>query len=292
MQYVLNPYNRNISDEDLLQDMSNVARQLNKNTITIDEYNKLGKYSASTIIRRFGSWLKCLEKANLSTNGHNFICTYSEQDIKDDILRVLHLLKQETLTEKQYDKYGKYSGRTLGKKYNGWNNVLKLCGLKIQYLHQISDVELFIEIERVWSKLGKQPTTSDIKSGVSQYSLNTYTRHFGGWRNTLISFINYVNQDSSDKSEDKDLTTFIIKSDKISKHKTTRDINLRLRFKVFQRDNFKCCICGASPAVDSSVQLHVDHIKPWSKGGETVLENLQTLCSKCNLGKSDLDTEN
>ncbi|WP_367275291.1 HNH endonuclease [Microcoleus sp. CAWBG58] len=25
----------------------------------------------------------------------------------------------------------------------------------------------------------------------------------------------------------------------------------------------------------------------WSKGGETVLENLQTLCSLCNLGKSN-----
>ncbi|WP_343324290.1 HNH endonuclease signature motif containing protein [Streptococcus sp. Marseille-P8640] len=38
----------------------------------------------------------------------------------------------------------------------------------------------------------------------------------------------------------------------------------------------------------SNVVLHVDHIIPWSKGGETVLGNLQTLCSKCNLGKSDL----
>ena len=75
------------------------------------------------------------------------------------------------------------------------------------------------------------------------------------------------------------------------KHKTTRDISLRLRFKVLMRDNFKCCICGASPATDFSVQLHVDHIKPWSKGGETTIDNLQTLCSKCNLGKSDLDME-
>ncbi|MBE7422767.1 MAG: HNH endonuclease [Zoogloeaceae bacterium] len=25
----------------------------------------------------------------------------------------------------------------------------------------------------------------------------------------------------------------------------------------------------------------------WSKGGNTVLKNLQTLCSVCNLGKSD-----
>ena len=70
-------------------------------------------------------------------------------------------------------------------------------------------------------------------------------------------------------------------------HKTKREISVQLRYKVLKRDNFKCCACGASPAKDSSVELHIDHIIPWSKGGETTLENLQTLCSKCNIGKSD-----
>ena len=50
-------------------------------------------------------------------------------------------------------------------------------------------------------------------------------------------------------------------------------------------------MCGASPAKDSHVVLHADHIKPWSKGGETVLENLRTLCMKCNIGKSDMHDE-
>ena len=71
-------------------------------------------------------------------------------------------------------------------------------------------------------------------------------------------------------------------------HKTKREIGLQLRFKVLKRDNFKCCACGASPAKDPSIELHLDHIIPWAKGGETVMDNLQTLCSKCNLGKSDL----
>jgi 5-methylcytosine-specific restriction endonuclease McrA len=33
------------------------------------------------------------------------------------------------------------------------------------------------------------------------------------------------------------------------------------------------------------VELHADHISPWADGGKTVLENLQTLCQNCNLGK-------
>ncbi len=72
-----------------------------------------------------------------------------------------------------------------------------------------------------------------------------------------------------------------------SLHKTKREVGLQLRFKVFKRDNYKCCVCGTSPAKDPSIELHIDHIIPWAKGGESVMDNLQTLCSKCNLGKSD-----
>lgn len=78
------------------------------------------------------------------------------------------------------------------------------------------------------------------------------------------------------------------KAEGASKAKS-RTISDKLRYTVLKRDNFKCCACGASPAKDPSVELHIDHIIPWSKGGETVLENLQTLCSRCNIGKSNSD---
>lgn len=68
---------------------------------------------------------------------------------------------------------------------------------------------------------------------------------------------------------------------------SSRKVSDKLRYQVLKRDNFKCCACGASPAKDPSVELHIDHIVPFSKGGETVIDNLQTLCSRCNLGKSD-----
>lgn len=71
--------------------------------------------------------------------------------------------------------------------------------------------------------------------------------------------------------------------------KPTRVISDKLRYQILKRDNFKCCACGASPAKEPSVELHIDHIVPWSKGGATKPDNLQTLCSRCNLGKGDLE---
>ncbi|MCI5815572.1 HNH endonuclease [Ruminococcus sp.] len=47
-------------------------------------------------------------------------------------------------------------------------------------------------------------------------------------------------------------------------------------------------MCGRSPSTTIGLELHIDHIIPWSMGGETVIDNLQTLCSDCNLGKSNL----
>ncbi len=58
-----------------------------------------------------------------------------------------------------------------------------------------------------------------------------------------------------------------------------------------QRDGFRCRACGSSPAKRHAVSLQVDHVLPWSRGGETIFENLQTLCETCNIGKSDLEHE-
>ncbi len=57
-----------------------------------------------------------------------------------------------------------------------------------------------------------------------------------------------------------------------------------LRYAVIRRDGYRCRACGAS--VETGAILHVDHIKPVSKGGKTERANLQTLCTVCNLGKA------
>ena len=66
-----------------------------------------------------------------------------------------------------------------------------------------------------------------------------------------------------------------------------RTIPLKIRLRVLERDKFRCDFCGKIPATDIGAKLHIDHIVPFSKGGKTTLDNLQTLCYECNLGKGN-----
>jgi len=61
----------------------------------------------------------------------------------------------------------------------------------------------------------------------------------------------------------------------------SKTISKTLRYKILERDGFKCCACGATNC------LEIDHIIPRSKGGPTEGFNLQTLCADCNRGKGD-----
>lgn len=60
----------------------------------------------------------------------------------------------------------------------------------------------------------------------------------------------------------------------------------RMRFAVLTRDRFTCLYCGRRAP---DVALQVDHIVPFSKGGETIPENLATACRDCNISKSDIE---
>jgi len=79
----------------------------------------------------------------------------------------------------------------------------------------------------------------------------------------------------------------ILLQNKVSKPKRRRTrVPRGLRHEVFKRDNYTCVECGAKK--EDGATLHIDHKIPVSKGGTDELENLQTLCSDCNLNKSDV----
>lgn len=303
MKFELNEWKTQLTDEELIADIQETATRLGKDYISISTYKSQGKYSQTAIQAHFGTWKNALTLAGLRSERnsaeHKLI---PDEEYFDDLRRVASLINKETVPYEEYRKHGKYSAEHIFSRFGRWNDFLKKAGLAPTGFNKdkITEQECFDEIERMWRLLGRQPTSTDItKTGLCNYSIDTFKRRFGGWRKALEAFVEYINATESEypscvSEPDTIRNSTSNKSEKeneavtLPKHRTSRNINTRLRFKVLARDNFKCCACGASPAKDPSVVLHVDHIVPWSKGGETVIENLQTLCSKCNLGKSNL----
>ena len=294
IKFELNEYHRNISKEDLINDLISVAKKLQVEYVSRSVYEKNGKYSATPFISNFGSWLCALKEAGLRTKRvESEYKKIPDKALLDNVKYVANYLSKNSITTSEYKEYGIYSINIILDRFGSWEETIKRANLESTgFIKKLDTFELLDEIERLWILFGRQPTTTDLKNGNSKYSLNSFTRRFGGWRKALEEFVKYINSEDnpSIKKDKNNIESEGLNSNdiKIKTRRTARDINQRLRFKVLQRDNFKCCACGASPAKDPSVVLHVDHIVPWAKGGETVIDNLQTLCSKCNLGKSDM----
>lgn len=54
-----------------------------------------------------------------------------------------------------------------------------------------------------------------------------------------------------------------------------------VRAIVLRRDKYRCVWCS------SRDRLEMDHVIPWSAGGEDTVDNLRTLCHDCNSARSN-----
>jgi hypothetical protein len=202
----------------------------------------------------------------------------SNAELLADLRRVADLLGETTVRYEDYPNHGRCTSRIFETRFGSWNAALRAAGLEVRHRQDISEEELFENMERVGTALGRQPRREEMKKPLSSFSRQTYEKRFGGWRGALEKFVAYANGDA--------IPTLPVRS-RAESVASPRSPDLRMRWRVLTRDSFRCRSCGRSPAVEQGVVLHVDHIIPWSKGGQTVDENLQTLCDRCNLGKSD-----
>jgi len=293
MSFKLEPFHRNISDDELINDLIRVATELNDKQLTRDKYKKKGIFNSSTYIRRFGAWLTALEKANLIRTKNLGV---SDEELLNDLMRVAQALKQEKITTEEYNERGSYHSSTLTHRFGSWFKALENAGLKRTRNLNISNDELFNNLVEVWTLLGHQPKYNDLTKDISKYSSGTYEKRFGGWRKALETFVKWANEDvypeygepgESNNDNNTGNNKLISQGVGVKKRQTKRYINWRLRALVLMRDGARCQLCGATP--QHGVRLHVDHIIAWNNGGETFLENLQVLCEPCNIGKSDID---
>ncbi len=244
--------------------------------------------------------------------------TFTDEELLDDLKKVALSLNKRSLTQWEYDNsnLNRFSGDTIGKRI-GWNKAIEKAGLEISLRQGISEKELLKNLEHVWLTLGRQPRRREMIRPISKYSERPYMDSYGSWLNAVKVFVEYMN---SNLEHNEDMSEFELNEttvepviekrhkvkraplqrlrestpllnpvdsvkENILKRKTKRDPNGRLKVQVLIRDGNKCRLCGITVTGEN---IHFDHVIPWSKGGETVLENLQVLCAPHNLAKGNL----
>lgn len=275
------------SEEAMLSELRRVVGLLNGERLTIKRFNALARVSYSTLRNRFGTWEAALDKAGISQE----ITPRPKAITREAVLQALRsfLVKNpdQSATEKAIaESMGLHEGSIL-RKFGKWDKFLAEVGAEPARLgRRYTDEQCFENILALWTHCGRQPYIGDLKHPPSKVGPKAYIIRWGGWRAALAAFVEQVNQPGTPATQVVSESIMPKNSqDAPSSSQVPRSLSLSMRYAVLSRDKFRCVGCGASPAKDGQVELHVDHIHPWSRGGQNTEENLRTLCSKCNLGK-------
>lgn len=278
MKFIPEIFNRNISDDALIADIRRAAKRMRGKLLTLRQYAQLGKYAKNTVINRFGSWNDALKTAGLeSAKPH---AKRSRRTLMlEDLKRAAKHLGKQTISQTEYNIRGKFTSNMVTREFGTWESAVHSAGLK-SARSPIPARDLLEEIKRVWIITGRQPRRTDFKKH-SVYSSSTYIKRFGTWLRAIAAFLRYIQTGIVNDG----ITHKPKPQAKVSPRKKRR-VGLGLRLYVLERDRFRCCYCGRSPATHN-ITLQIDHRKPVSRSGSNKAENLQTLCSECNLGKSN-----
>lgn len=278
------------SDEALIAELHRVADLLNGERLTRSRFDSLARVHSSTLHNRFGSWVAALDKAGISES----IAPRFHVLAREEVIEALRQFAAEnpgaSATEKEIAaRLGMHRGAII-RRFGKWEALLAEIGLDpVPLGRRYTDEECFENILTLWTHYGRQPNFGELKCPPSIVGPKAYIRRWGGWRAALAAFVKRINESSELQAQPVQSAPPPASQNDTPQYTepVPRSISLALRYKVLVRDKFRCVICGASPAKDGTVELHVDHIFPWSRGGQNTEENLRTLCFKCNLGKGD-----
>jgi hypothetical protein len=226
----------------------------------------------------------------------DFLEEYTDEALVAELRRIAVLLPSgKRLTQETYEKLsGRASRVTFLRRFGGWKQALEKAGLG--HLHggypqltaQLTDSECFENVAAVWTHYGRPPRYREMFCPPSTIQGKTYVTRWGTWRKALKAFVDWANSEASSEPIQGPAKPITEESPTVPKSRTEadcREVRPGLRFKVFMRDKFRCVACGRSPATHLNIELHADHKHSVADRGKTTLENLQTLCQDCNLGK-------
>jgi len=208
--------------------------------------------------------------------------------IIDELRNVANQLGGRRFSRRDFDRHATAcKGSAVLSQFGTWAAALSAIGIPLTDHHtnrkQFSDAQLLGELARIWNALGHRPSKLEWEGSDAAYSYTTYKQRFGGWVNACSALV-------GGDVESAPVIATEHRADAVSSTKripaeNIRTVPLKLRLRVLTRDQFRCVLCGRTPALNPATVLHIDHIVPFSSGGPTIDSNLRTLCDQCNWGK-------
>ena len=217
----------------------------------------------------------------------------SDEQLLDKLREQAAKLGKSTITIAEFNNIGIGHASTYQRRFGSWFTALEQAGLQPSRSKlNIPEEELFENLKEAWLSLGRQPVYTEMKKPLSKFSAGTYEKRYGSWTNALRQFVIWINSDSDvtlDERVNEGIKVSSVADLSTRPHirRTRREISTRQRFRILMNSGFRCHSCGVSPLDSPGTELHVDHIIPWSKGGETTDDNLICKCQRCNLGKGN-----
>ena len=275
------------SDEALLSELHRIATELKGERLTKRKFDTFARTHSSTLEKRFGSWKNALDLAGISESIAPRINVITREKLVSELQAYAKEFPDRTsVTQSEIAKRLKVRNTSIAKakKFGTWGKLLIEAGFSsVPHGRRYTDEECYENIVALWTHYGRQPNFAELNQPPSRVGAKAYIRRWGGWRSALSAFIKYINHDTPKLTPTPVVSEY--SESKLTTENISRSISLALRYKILCRDHFRCVICGRSPAKEPSIELHVDHIHPWSKGGQNTEGNLRILCFDCNLGK-------
>jgi 5-methylcytosine-specific restriction endonuclease McrA len=208
-----------------------------------------------------------------------------------ELRKVAEQLGGRRFSRRDFDRHATTcKGSAVLAHFGTWAAALNAIGIPLANHRpdrkQITDVQLLTELARLWRKLGHRPSKLEWEASNAAYSYTTYKQRFGGWINACAALVGGA-VESAPAIATAATTDVGPLHQPVAKVPPERihTVPLKLRLRVLTRDQFRCVLCGRTPALNPGAVLHVDHIVPFSSDGPTTEANLRTLCERCNWGK-------
>ena len=135
-------------------------------------------------------------------------------------------------------------------------------------------------VQKIFPKYYKDMKGLDWCSLYNKYHNNTYNS------SAMKTEVEKLHQDDEVQKQ-KGIYEYLLCKDKdpfADRLLNLRAFDNRDKMATYDKQHGLCNICGEHFEYD---EMEGDHIKPWSKGGRTILDNCQMLCKSCNAKKTD-----